>query len=144
MESKPDQFVYISRVDIGGVLLISPVVGKRMVPPFDNFNKCPFGIVEDHEFSIGAPEVHIHEDDLWVGLDGEAEFILGGELIEPTFGKLKDGSEDPREIKGKDIVGGNKIVVRPGDILWIHAGIPHMHTASGTARLLIYKSPKRS
>lgn len=143
METKPDQFVYVSRADIGRVLLISPVVGKRMVPPFDNFNERPFGIVEDHELNIGAPEVHTHEDDLWIGLDGEAVFILGGELVEPTFRKFKDGNEDPREIKGKDIIGGKKIIVRPGDILWIPAGIPHMHTASGTARLLIYKNPKR-
>ncbi|HEY4475042.1 MAG TPA: hypothetical protein VJC06_03905 [Candidatus Paceibacterota bacterium] len=143
MKTKSDEFIHVFREQIIKALSIASVVGKRMIPPFDNFKERPFGIVEDHEFNKGVPEVHTHEEDLWIGLEGEAVFVVGGELVEPSFGRLKDGSDNPREIKGKNIVGGNMMVVGPGDILWIPAGIPHMHIASGTARLLIYKNPKR-
>ena len=143
MATRPD-FIHVLKAEIDEALLDSPVSGKRMIPPFDSFHERPLGIVEDHEFNVGVPEVHTHEDDLWIGLEGEAVFTVGGELIEPLFGKLKDGGENVREIKGKSIAGGKKILVRPGDVLWIPAGVPHMHTASGTARLLIYKNPKRS
>ena len=144
MTAKSDQFVHVSKVDIDRVLDISPLVGKRMIPPFDNFKERPFGIVEDHEFNKGGPEVHTHEEDLWIGLEGEAIFTVGGDLVDPYFYKSSDGIENRNEIKGKDIVGGKRIVIGPGDVLWIPAGMPHMHTAAGTARLIIYKSPKRS
>ena len=141
---KLDQFVHVLKVDINRALDISPLFGKRMIPPFDNFKDRPFGIVEDHELNIGLPEVHAHEDDLWIGLEGEAVFTVGGNLVGPYFYKSPDGIENRNEIKGKDIVGGKRIVIGPGDVLWIPAGMPHMHTAAGTARLIIYKSPKRS
>lgn len=141
---KLDQFVCVSRLDINKTLNTSPVVGKRMIAPFDNFKDRPFGVVEDHELNVGLPEVHAHEDDLWIGLEGEATFTIGGELVEPYFYKTSDGIENRNEIKGKHIIGGKRVAISPGDVLWIPAGVPHMHTASGTARLFIYKSPKRN
>ena len=138
------QFAHVSRADIVKAVDVPPVVGKRMIPPFDNFKDRPFGIVEDHKLSVGLPEVHVHEDDLWIGLEGEAIFTGGGDLVEPYFYKASDGVENRNEIKGKDIVGGERVVIGPGDVLWIPAGVPHMHTAAGTARLIIYKSPKRN
>src|SRR3989344_5454794 len=135
MTAKSDQFVHVSKVDINRVLDISPLVGKRMIPPFDNFKERPFGIVEDHELNVGLPEVHVHEDDLWIGLEGEAIFTVGGNLVDPCFYKSSDGTENRNEIKGKDIVGGKRVAIGPGDILWIPAGVPHMHIAAGTARL---------
>lgn len=142
--TKPYQFVHVSCEDINKALSTTPLVGKRMVFPFDNFDERPFGIVEDHELNTGMPEIHTHEDDLWIGMEGETIFTLDGKLVDPSFGKLENGAEDYREIKGQSMVGGKKIVVRAGDVLWIPAGMSHMHTASGTARLLIYKNPKRS
>ena len=140
----PGQFAHVSRADIIKAVDISPMVGKRMIPPFDNFKDRPFGIVEDHELNVGLPEVHLYEDDLWIGLEGEAVFTVGGNLVSPYFYKPSDGVENKSEIKGEDIIGGRRVVICPGDILWIPAGVPHMHTAAGTARLIIYKSPKRN
>ncbi|KKT81463.1 MAG: hypothetical protein A3B99_04175 [Candidatus Yanofskybacteria bacterium RIFCSPHIGHO2_02_FULL_44_12b] len=138
-----NKFVHIKRAEIDKALSVDSVAGKRMIPPFNGFSERPFGILEDHQVKDGLPEIHTHEEDLWIGLEGEAIFTLGGELVEPYFKKLADGSEDEREIKGKSIAGGTEVIVGTGDVLWIPAGVPHMHTASGTARLLIYKNPKR-
>lgn len=137
-------FVYVPNKDICRALSAFPLIGKRMIPPFDGFSERPFGIVEDHELVVGIPEIHMREDDLWIGLEGEAVFILGGQLVGPLFRKLPKGGENQNEISGESIIGGREVIVRAGDVLWIPAGIPHMHTASGTARLFIYKNPRRN
>ena len=95
--------------------------------------------MEDHEVSEAEAEVHKHEADLWIGLEGKAEFIYGGELVEPW---IREGTHS-NELGGEDIKGGTKVVLKAGDILYIPAGQPHMHTSSKTARMLIIKIPER-
>jgi len=56
--------------------------------------------------------------------------------------KRKDGSENPDEVRSKTISGGTTYVLKPGDWLWIPAGVPHQHSAQGTARLVIVKIPR--
>ncbi len=74
----------------------------------------PVGILEDTDVSDNLAEVHAKEADLWLGLEGEIEFI----------------------------VDGKKIIVRKGDWLYIPAGVPHQHNKpAGTARLAIIKIP---
>jgi len=114
----------------------APVAGKKMLEPFkSSFKKeLPFGIIEDFEYQKIEAEVHKHEGDLWLGLEGEVEFICGGELVESW---VKDGAGG-NELGGKDIKGGEKVVLKPGDWLWIPPGEPHMHTAE-FGRMVIIK-----
>ena len=53
----------------------TPVQGKRLVDHFKSFaskNSLPIHILEDHELLDNVAEVHRHEDDLWICLEGEA------------------------------------------------------------------------
>ena len=127
-------------------LATAPTKGKHLLEPLKSIaseNKLPLmGILEDTEVTNEA-EIHHHEGDLWLCLEGEVEFIYGGELIEPWFKKLPDGSEDRREVKAKEIKNGTREILKPGDWLWIPAGRPHVHNKlDGYARLVIIKIPK--
>ena len=130
---------------IDKTLANAPVAGKHLLEPLKSFaaaNKFPVNILEDKEIANEA-EIHKHEGDLWYCLEGEVEFIYGGELVEPWVKKNADGSEDPREIKAKEIKDGEREILKPGDWLWIPAGAPHQHKKlDGYARLAIIKIPK--
>ena len=117
-----------------------PTDGKRQLEPLATWAKeqgISLNILEDHNFLVGAPEVHRHEEDLWIGLEGEATFVVGGELVEPW---TKEG--DDREVKGKSIRGGTEIKMGQWDILKIPAGQSHQHTALH-GRLIIIKIPAK-
>lgn len=118
----------------------SPVDGKHQLEPFMTWAKemgIPVNVLEDHNFNVGAPEVHRHEEDVWIGVEGEAKFIVGGELVEPW---TKEG--DDREVKGKSIRGGEEVKMGQWDFLRIPAGQPHQHTALH-GRLIIIKLPAK-
>ena len=135
--------VLVRKEVLDETLASTPTQGKHLLEPLKSFalaNKLPFNILEDKDVSNEA-EIHTHEGDLWQCLEGEVEFIYGGELVEPWFKKLPDGSEDKREVKAKEIKNGTKVTLRPGDWLWVPAGEPHTH--SGTGRLVIIKIPKK-
>lgn len=99
-------------------------------------------MLEDQAVSNDA-EVHTHEDDLWVCLEGEVSFIYGGEMVDPKAKTLMNGTVDEREWKSKTLVGGTDITLHPGDWLWIPAGQPHQHRCATTARLMIIKIPTK-
>ena len=118
-----------------------PVDGKHQLEPLSSLSKgkgISFNILEDHNFLEGQPEVHRHEGDLWIGLEGEMNFIVGGEMVEPY---AKEGNDN--EIKAKSISGGEEVVLKMGDVLWIPAGVPHMHIAKH-GRAYIIKIPERN
>lgn len=136
--------VYVSRDQLNETLATAPAPGKKLLEPFKTFaaaNGLPFNILEDSQMLENDAEVHQHEADLWLCLEGEVTFVCDGEMIEPWFKKLPDGKEDQREIKAKSIRGGTKYILKVGDWFWIPAGVPHQHTCSGTARLVIIKIP---
>jgi mannose-6-phosphate isomerase-like protein (cupin superfamily) len=95
-------------------------------------------ILENQEVTrFGNPsEVHDLEADLWIGLEGEVTFVVGGELVEKTPHPTKQ-----KEWKGTAIHGGEEYVVSPRDILYIPPGEPHTHYGSG--RLYIVKIPTK-
>ncbi len=138
--------VLVRKEEIDKTLATPPVVGKKLLEPLKSFasaNKLPFNILEDKEVLNNEAEIHKHEGDLWLCLEGEVNFIYDGELVEPWAKKNADDTENPNEIKAKEIKNGTEAVLKPGDWLWIPAGQPHQHNCAGTARLAIIKIPGR-
>ena len=124
----------------------APHKGKHMLEPVASFakeNKFPYGILEDHEVLDNLAEVHKTEGDLWICYEGNSVFVCGGEMVEPWAKENTDGTKDENELKAKSIKGGERIVLEPGDVLWIPPGEPHQHNCEGTTRLAIIKIPKR-
>ncbi len=144
MENTDKCFV-IKKEDIDNTLKTSPVDGKKLLEPFKTLakeNNLPINILENSNVSNEA-EVHTHEADLWLCLEGEVEFVYGGEMVNPRFKQNPDGSIDEREIKAGEIKNGTSVVLHPGDWLWIPAGQPHLHKCAGVSRLVIIKIPKK-
>lgn len=136
--------VYVPKDQVTETLTIPPTPGKKLLEPFKTFSQSqalPFNILEDHQLLENDAEIHMHEADLWLCLEGEVTFTCDGEMENPWYKKLPDGTEDRREIKAKSIRHGSTYVLKPGDWLWIPAGVPHQHTCPGTTRLMIIKVP---
>ncbi len=71
-----------------------------------------------HRESTGSSEVHEHEADIFVIEDGEGTLITGGKLVNSRV-------ENPGELRGTSISGGEKMHFAPGDVFHIPAGVPH-------------------
>ena len=143
MENKS---TYISKKVIDDTLATPypEVPTKRLLEPLRAMslaNKFPLNILEDINIS-NEGEIHRHEADLWLCLEGEVTFIYGGEMVNPWAKKNADGTLDEREWKAKEIKGGTEVTMKPGDWLWIPAGEAHQHMTKGKARLAIIKIPK--
>jgi len=135
---------HISKEDIDETLKSPSEQGKRALDPLKSFRgerALPFNILEDNKV-VNDAEVHHHEGDLWLCLEGEVDFICGGEMVDPWFEKNADGSDNTNEVKAKEIKGGTETTLKPGDWLWIPPGEPHQHKCEGIARLVITKVPK--
>ncbi len=63
---------------------------------------------------------HGKKSDFMVIQDGEGTFMSGGELVNG-----KPGGEDQGDLRGESIRGGASKVLRPGDVMFVPAGIPH-------------------
>jgi len=64
--------------------------------------------------------VHAKKSDFMVIQDGEGTYMSGGELVNG-----KPGGEDPGDMRGQAIQGGVSRVLKPGDVMYVPAGIPH-------------------
>jgi len=79
----------------------------------------------------GPAELHVDKSNehIWVVLEGAATMTIGGEL--------KDAKEVmPGRWYGSKIIGGRVIDAKPGDVLWIPAGAPHLVEPKGTVTYL--------
>ncbi len=86
-----------------------------------------YGIVmTDFKDRKAKPELHEAADDIYYILSGEGELTIGGELVERK-------EKSPGEWTAKDISGAEKRKVRPGDIVSIPRGVPHMMGCPGGA-----------
>ena len=63
---------------------------------------------------------HATKSDFMVIRDGEGTFMTGGELVNG-----KPGGGDPGDMRGDSIRGGVSRVLKPGDVMFVPAGIPH-------------------
>ena len=64
--------------------------------------------------------LHGKKSDFMVIQDGEGTFVSGGELV-----NAKAGGEDPGDFSGDSIRGGVSRVLKPGDVVFVPAGLPH-------------------
>jgi len=143
MSELPKRSFLIRKEVIDETLKAEPTAGKKLLEPLKSLaaeNSLPINILEDKDV-VNDAEVHKHEGDLWLCLEGEVNFIYGGELVDPWAKKNPDGTLDERELKAKEIKGGTEVILNPGDWLWIPAGKPHQHKCNGVARLAIIKIP---
>ncbi len=83
-------------------------------------------ILETPEFKImtsrrtgpGKVEIHEHDTDTFYIIDGTAEFVTGGTIVDlKTFGN--------GESAGKEITGGETHHLTKGDVIVIPRGTPH-------------------
>ena len=143
MNESPRAFT-LKKEEVAAILSsAAPNKGKSMLEPLKSLaseHGLPFKILEDHEV-VNEAEIHRILGDLWYCLEGEATFIHGGELIEPRVKVRKDGTTDENELLAKEISGGTEVAMKPGDWLWIPAGVAHQHSSPGTARFMIIKIP---
>lgn len=66
----------------------------------------------------GEVEVHDRDTDIFYVLEGSANFVTGGRVIEPR-------TTGPGETRAKSIVGGEERRLMKGDVLVIPNGVPH-------------------
>ena len=135
---------YIPKSIIDACLANSQARGKTLLEPLKALageHGFPINILENTNV-VNKVEVHLFESDIWYCLEGEAKFLLGGEMVD-QYDRIKpDGTVDDRELRAKSLKGAKEVILKPGDWLWIPSGEPHQHGAEGTARLVIIKVPK--
>lgn len=79
----------------------------------------------------GMAEVHAHETDVIYVLEGGAEFVTGGVLV--------DGQPIASdEIRGPAIDGGESRRLAKGDVITVPAGVPHWFRAIDEGTPLLY------
>lgn len=66
----------------------------------------------------GGAELHRRNNDIFVALDGEADVVTGGTIVD-----RKDSSPD--EVRGTRVEGGTSHVMHKGDVLHISPNVPH-------------------
>lgn len=141
------QCVVVRKEDVDGTLAQKPVAGKHLLEPLKSFsatNALPLNILEDCGVKSNDAEVHEYEGDLWLCLEGEARFVVDGELVNPKSRMKSDNSPVPGERYAQAILGGSEVILKPGDWLWVPPGQPHQHFAEGIARLMIIKIPVKA
>lgn len=137
--------VYISHKLIDDTLANEPVEGKQPLEPFESFakeNGVKLSILEDCKVTARA-EVHCANIDMFQCLEGEVEFVTGGELEDAFIKENPDGTKNELEIRAPSIKDGEVTTLVKGDIIWIPAGVPHLHRTDGVARLLVIKIPSK-
>ena len=66
----------------------------------------------------GGGELHMHQNDVFVVLDGEATEITGGSIPDMKVDAAGEG-------RGANVVGGTGQKLTKGDVIHITAGTPH-------------------
>ena len=71
-----------------------------------------------HREANGEMEIHQKWADLMFVVSGEATLLIGGKVVNPR-------TTAPGEIRGTTSTGGEKKVIRQGDVVQVAAGVPH-------------------
>lgn len=87
----------------------------------------------------GNGEVHERFHDLFLGVEGELVFALGGTFNKAEWQEHAPGSG---EWKRSGVESGRAFVLKPGAWLFIPAGTPHQNScADGVAKAWVVKVP---
>jgi uncharacterized protein GlcG (DUF336 family)/mannose-6-phosphate isomerase-like protein (cupin superfamily) len=96
--------------------------GKEVAQAFQKgavlVNQGDFMVHASHRDGAGMAEVHTRDTDVIYVLDGTAQFVTGGAVVD---GK----SAGPEEIRGAAIQGGERRRIARGDVLVVPNGTPH-------------------
>lgn len=144
MSNKLPPCVFIPKSVTDETLAVPATQGKHILEPFKSASGIAKTYILEDVAVDNKCEVHRNEADLWTCLEGEVEFDVGGELVDPYERKHPDGSRDEFEVRSApgNIRGAARYTLRPGDLLFIPAGVPHAHRTKGTARLYFTKIPQ--
>lgn len=77
-----------------------------------------FKVLTSNRNGPGKVEIHEHDTDIFHVIDGTAEFVTGGTVVD-----LKTGKNG--ESQGKEITGGETHQLTKGDVIVIPRGVPH-------------------
>lgn len=108
--------LYFSHADMDSVwkdLEARNVINKRVV----DGGKYSLNVRTIRE--TDGPMTHSSSIDIWIMEEGSATAITGGKLIDPVKKPKVD------DVAGSAIAGGTEQAFRPGDILYVPAGVPH-------------------
>lgn len=81
-------------------------------------------VFHDEKRENDLHEVHDSSDDVYYVLEGEATLTLGGSLVAPN-------QISPGEWRSKDSTGGQRVLVKKGDLVIVPRGTPHHRTVTG-------------
>jgi mannose-6-phosphate isomerase-like protein (cupin superfamily) len=84
-----------------------------------------------HREANGLAEIHENWADLMFVVSGEATLLLGGTVISPK-------TDSPGEIRGSSIEGGQKRVMREGDVVQVPAGMPHQFLVANNNEITFF------
>lgn len=89
-------------------------------------------IFHDEKRENDLNEVHDAADDIYYVTGGTATLLLGGSLVAPN-------EISPGEWRSKTTVGGQKINIKKGDLIFVPRGTPHQRTVTekGFSMILI-------
>lgn len=109
-------------------------IGSHIVPGSKKLYKDGFPIlfVQNYKVDNRPAEIHLHEDDVFFCMYGEARFVIGGRLINPW-------TKDCLTFFADTIKGGREVVLKEGDWLHIPAGQPHQHFTSFLCHFMVVK-----
>jgi mannose-6-phosphate isomerase-like protein (cupin superfamily) len=77
-----------------------------------------FRVMASRRDKPGLAEIHAHETDLFVVIEGAATIVIGGEIVEPR-------TTEPGETRGTSIRGGKDYALEPGVVLTVPHNTPH-------------------
>jgi len=81
-------------------------------------------VFHDEKRENDLNEVHDHSDDIYYVLAGEATLMLGGSLVDPN-------EISPGEWRARSTTGGQRILIKKGDLVVVPRGTPHQRTVTG-------------
>jgi mannose-6-phosphate isomerase-like protein (cupin superfamily) len=81
-------------------------------------------VFHDEKRENDLVEVHDTSDDIYYVLKGTATLMLGGSQVDAT-------EISPGEWRAKTATGGQKVVIKKGDLVIVPRGTPHQRTVTG-------------
>jgi len=87
--------------------------------------------IQHEKNRTGAPaELHDASDDVYYVLEGSATLVLGGKLDAPK-------EAEPGEWRSPNIIDGNTVEIKKGDLIIVPRGTPHQRSTSGKDFMMI-------